>query len=88
MTMNMTDDQCQWAQNWIAGLRDGSLTAAAGFIRKLGPLGLSTEDMATLTDLYVQHGVAKLCDVVELVLFNGVTVLEAVQVHVADKGGE
>ena len=78
----MTDEQRQWAQNWIAGLRDGSLTAAAGFIRKLGPLGLSPEEMATLTDLYVQHGVAKLCDVVEDVLFSGIPVLDAVQKHV------
>lgn len=68
----MTDEQRQWAENWIAGLRDGSLTAAAGFIRKLGPLGLSPEEMATLTDLYVQLGVQKLCDVVEDMLFNGV----------------
>lgn len=68
----MTDEQRQWAENWIAGLRDGSLKSAAGFIRKLGQFGLSDEQMATLTDMYVQLGVAKLCDVVEDVLFNGV----------------
>ncbi len=84
--MNLTDEQRQWAQNWISGLRDGSLTAAAGFIRKLGPLGLSAEDMATLTDLYVQHGVAELCDGVEDVLFNGLTVLDAVQKHLPGEG--
>lgn len=77
----MTEEQRQWAQTWITGLRDGSLTTAAGFIRKLGPFGLSHEDMATLTDLYAQHGVAKLCDVVEDVLFNGMSVLDAVQKH-------
>ena len=68
----MTEEQRQWAENWIAGLRDGSLKSAAGFIRKLSQFGLSDEQMATLADLYVQLGVSKLSDVVEDVLFYGV----------------
>lgn len=75
----MTDEQRQWAENWIAGLRDGTLKSAAGFIRKLSQFGLSDEQMATLTDLYVQLGVQKLCDVVEAVLINGVAFGDAVE---------
>lgn len=75
----MTDEQRQWAENWIAGLRDGSLKSAAGFIRKLSQFGLSDEQMATLTDMYVQLGVAELSGVVEDVLFNGVEFGEAVE---------
>ncbi len=75
----MTDEPRQWAENWIAGLRDGTLKSAAGFIRKLGQFGLSDEQMATLTDLYVQLGLAKLCDVVEAVLLNGVEFSVAVE---------
>ena len=75
----MTDEQTQWTQQWLAGLRDGSLKTAAGFIRKLNQFGLSDEQMATLTDLYVQLGVSKLCDVVEAVLLNGVEFSVAVE---------
>lgn len=55
----MTPEQTTWCENWIAGLRDGSLTAEAGFIRKLGPLGITPDEMATLTDLYVQLGACR-----------------------------
>lgn len=75
----MTPEQKTWCENWLSGLRDGSLTTAAGFIRKLSQFGLSDEQMATLTDLYVLLGVHKLCDVVEAVLLNGVAFDESVQ---------
>lgn len=75
----MTPEQKTWREGWLSGLRDGSLTTAAGFIRKLSQFGLSDEQMATLTDLYVQLGVSKLSDVVEDVLFNGVEFGAAVE---------
>lgn len=75
----MTPEQKTWLEGWLSGLRDGSLTAAAGFIRKLGPLGITPDEMATLTDLYVQLGVQKLCDVVEAVLIDGVAFNDAVE---------
>lgn len=75
----MTPEQKTWCESWLAGLRDESLKTAAGFIRKLSQFGLSDEQMATLTDLYVQLGVQKLCDVVEAVILNGVAFDEAVE---------
>lgn len=75
----MTPEQKTWCEGWLSGLRDGSLTTAAGFIRKLSQFGLSDEQMAILTDLYVQLGVQKLCDVVEAVLIDGVAFNDAVE---------
>ena len=75
----MTPEQKTWCESWLSGLRDGSLTTAAGFIRKLSQFGLSDEQMEILTDLYVQLGVLKLCDVVEAVLLNGVEFSVAVE---------
>lgn len=63
--MNIPEDQTRWFDNWLAGLRDGSLTAAAGFIRRLASVGVDEAERAMLIDLYVLHGAPALCDALE-----------------------
>lgn len=79
-TRNISPEQHQWVETWIAGLRAGTYTSAGGFPNKAASRGIITAEEATqLTELNASPTVqaSTIADVVENALFNGVSVVEA-----------
>lgn len=79
-TRTITPEQRQWAETWIAGLRDGAYTSAGGFPSKAASRGIiNAEEAAQLSELDASPSVSAstIADVVEDALFNGMTVMEA-----------
>lgn len=80
-TRTITTEQREWAERWIAGLRDGSYPSTAGFVRKLEPQGLvAADELAALLEISNSPHVpaSTVADVVHDALFNGMTVMEAI----------
>lgn len=83
-THNLTENQRQWAERWIAGLRDGSYATSASFVRKLLPLANFTNDEATaLLALADSPSVpaSTIASVVNDAVLNGMSLHEARQAH-------
>lgn len=79
-TRTITPEQRQWAETWIAGLRDGAFTSAGGFPSKAASRGIITaEEAAELAELDTAPSVSAstIADVIDDALFNGMTVMEA-----------
>lgn len=80
VTRTITQDTREWAERWIAGLREGTVTALGGLPRKLEALGvISSEEAAALIDLDSTSSASPsaVADVLQDALFNGFTVMEA-----------
>lgn len=79
-TRTITTEQREWAEAWIAGLRDGMYTSVGGFPYKLASRGIITaEEAGQLVELDAALGVpaSTIADVIDDALFNGMTVMEA-----------
>lgn len=81
--MNLTPEQEGWLNNWLNGLRNGTLTTAAGFVAKMGYLGVSPEDRGLLNDFLAFNGIPALCDVVEAYFTpgNALTIQQLIDNH-------